>query len=115
MFEPHQWYYTICEGTHVEPLVNLLPTNLVYEPVKQVYLLGKAVFIESHTENMELNKMSRKTEPSKLNTQCWSSVISNMAEFSGTSSHAVPVSKFLCTFHIIYNLKILKQGITHYA
>ena len=68
MFEPHQWYYTICEGTHVEPLVNLLRADLVYESVKQVYLLGKAAFNESYTENMELNKMSRKTEPSKLNT-----------------------------------------------
>lgn len=46
----------------------LLPADLVYEPVKQVYLLGKAAFNESHTENMKLNKMSMKTEPSKLNT-----------------------------------------------
>ena len=36
-----------------------------------------------------------------------------MAEFSGTSWHAVPASKFQYTFHIIYNFKILKQGITH--
>ena len=37
-----------------------------------------------------------------------------MAAFSGTSLHRVPVSKFQYTFHIIYNFKILKQGIMHY-
>lgn len=83
--------------------------------MKQVYLLGKAAFNASYTENMELNKTSRKREPSKLNTQSWSPVISNMAQFNGTNSHKVPVSKFQYTFHIIYNFKILKQGITYYA
>jgi len=113
VFEPHQWYYTICEATHVEPSVKLLPAELVYEPVKQIYLLGKAAFNANYAENMELNKTSRKRKPSKLNTQCWSSVISNMTQFNGTNSYAVPVSKFQYTFHIIYNFKILKQDITH--
>lgn len=66
--DPHQWYYTICEGTRVEPLVSLLPADLVQKQVKQVYLLEKITFNKIYTENMELNKMSRKTEPSKLNT-----------------------------------------------
>ena len=67
MFESQQLFYTICDGTHVVPLV-ILPADFAYEPVKQVYLLGNAAFNESYTENVELHKMSRKTEPSKLNT-----------------------------------------------